>query len=130
MNAPADFRSTPVPSSASAPPGAAAEFDRIQDVVADIRAGKVVIVTDDEDRENEGDLIFAAEKATPELLAFTIRYTSGVVCVPMLGSELDHLKLPLMIDAAPNQHGAATHRLHDLRQCGAGCLHRPRRTPH
>ena len=53
--------------------------------VADIRAGKPVVVVDDEDRENEGDLIFAAAKATPELLAFTIRHTSGVVCVPMPG---------------------------------------------
>ena len=47
-------------------------------------------------RENEGDIIFAASKATPELLAFTIRYTSGVICVPMLGAELDRLQLPLM----------------------------------
>ncbi len=88
--------------SVPAPTASAVEFDRIQDVVADIKAGKVVIVTDDEDRENEGDLIFAAEKATPELLAFTIRYTSGVVCVPMLGSELDRLKLPLMMPPQAN----------------------------
>lgn len=67
-------------------------FDSISDVVADIWAGKVVIVTDDEDRENEGGLIFAAEKATRELLAFAIRYTFGVVCVPRLGSVM-HLKL-------------------------------------
>lgn len=102
MNAPADSENTSVLPFGSTPPGVVAEFDRIPDVVADIRAGKVVIVTDDEDRENEGDLIFAAEKATPELLAFTIRYTSGVVCVPMLGSELDRLKLPLMMPPQTN----------------------------
>jgi 3,4-dihydroxy 2-butanone 4-phosphate synthase/GTP cyclohydrolase II len=54
------------------------------------------VVVDDEDRENEGDVIFAAAKATPELLAFTIRYTSGVICVPMLGKDLDRLQIPLM----------------------------------
>ena len=100
MNAPADSETPRVLSSVA--PGATTDFDSIQDVVADIRAGKVVIVTDDEDRENEGDLIFAAEKATSELLAFTIRYTSGVVCVPMLGSELDRLKLPLMMPPQTN----------------------------
>jgi 3,4-dihydroxy 2-butanone 4-phosphate synthase/GTP cyclohydrolase II len=54
------------------------------------------VVVDDADRENEGDIIFAASKATPALLAFTIRHTSGVICVPMLGEELDRLRLPLM----------------------------------
>ncbi len=53
-------------------------------------------MVDDEDRENEGDLVFAASKATPELLAFLIRYSSGVVCVPMEGAELDRLGIPLM----------------------------------
>ncbi|MBE7157583.1 MAG: 3,4-dihydroxy-2-butanone-4-phosphate synthase [Rhodospirillales bacterium] len=102
MNAPDDSENHNVSSSATASSGSVAQFDPIQDVVADIKAGKIVIVTDDEDRENEGDLIFAAEKATPELLAFTIRYTSGVVCVPMLGSELDRLKLPLMMPPQTN----------------------------
>lgn len=102
MNASDESEITNVSPSAAMSSGDAAEFDPIQDVVADIKAGKIVIVTDDEDRENEGDLIFAAEKATSELLAFTIRYTSGVVCVPMLGSELDRLKLPLMTPPQTN----------------------------
>jgi 3,4-dihydroxy 2-butanone 4-phosphate synthase/GTP cyclohydrolase II len=72
------------------------EFDPIERAVADIAAGKAVLVVDDEDRENEGDLIFAAAKATPELLAFMIRHTSGVVCVPMPASDLDRLDLPPM----------------------------------
>jgi 3,4-dihydroxy 2-butanone 4-phosphate synthase/GTP cyclohydrolase II len=72
------------------------EFDSIEEAVADIAAGRAVIVVDDENRENEGDLIFAAAKATPELLAFTIRHTSGVICVSMRGEELDRLQIPLM----------------------------------
>ena len=51
---------------------------------------------DDEDRENEGDIIFAAAKATPDLMAFTIRYSSGVICAPMPGEFLDRLEIPLM----------------------------------
>jgi len=72
------------------------KLDTIEHAIDEIRAGRPVIVVDDEDRENEGDLIFAASKATPELLAFLIRYSSGVVCVPMEGAELDRLGIPLM----------------------------------
>ncbi|MGB3674036.1 MAG: bifunctional 3,4-dihydroxy-2-butanone-4-phosphate synthase/GTP cyclohydrolase II [Candidatus Nanopelagicales bacterium] len=71
-------------------------LDPIEVAIADIRAGKAVVVVDDEDRENEGDLIFAASKATPELVAFMIRHTSGVLCVPMNGDDLDRLSLPPM----------------------------------
>ena len=56
-------------------------FGDIERAIADVRGGRPVVVVDDEDRENEGDLIFAAAKATPELLSFMIRYTSGYVCV-------------------------------------------------
>jgi 3,4-dihydroxy 2-butanone 4-phosphate synthase/GTP cyclohydrolase II len=71
-------------------------LDRVEEAVADIAAGKAVVVVDDEDRENEGDIIFAASKATPELMAFTIRHSSGVICVPMPGDMLDRLEIPLM----------------------------------
>jgi 3,4-dihydroxy 2-butanone 4-phosphate synthase/GTP cyclohydrolase II len=71
-------------------------LDSVERAVADIAAGKAVIVVDDEDRENEGDIIFAAAKATPELMAFTIRYSSGVICVPMPAELLDRLEIPLM----------------------------------
>jgi 3,4-dihydroxy 2-butanone 4-phosphate synthase / GTP cyclohydrolase II len=74
----------------------AMRLDGIERAIADIRDGKPVVVVDDEDRENEGDLVFAAGKATVELLAFTIRYTSGVICVPMEGAALDRLGIPLM----------------------------------
>ncbi|MFD1937815.1 bifunctional 3,4-dihydroxy-2-butanone-4-phosphate synthase/GTP cyclohydrolase II [Nonomuraea mangrovi] len=72
-------------------------FDSVERAVHDIREGRPVVVVDDENRENEGDIIFAAAKATPELLTFTIRHTSGVICVPMEGKELDRLGLPLMV---------------------------------
>jgi 3,4-dihydroxy 2-butanone 4-phosphate synthase/GTP cyclohydrolase II len=71
-------------------------LDRVEEAIADIAAGKAVVVVDDEDRENEGDIIFAASKATPELMAFTIRHSSGVICVPMPGEMLDRLEIPLM----------------------------------
>jgi len=72
------------------------EFDPIEEVLDELRQGHLVIVTDDANRENEGDLILAAESATPELINFMIRYTSGVLCVPMEGKDLDRLDLPLM----------------------------------
>ncbi|GIH74192.1 riboflavin biosynthesis protein RibBA [Planobispora longispora] len=72
-------------------------LDPIERAIADIRDGRPIVVVDDENRENEGDIIFAAAKATPELLAFTIRHTSGVICVSMRGEDLDRLGLPLMV---------------------------------
>jgi 3,4-dihydroxy 2-butanone 4-phosphate synthase/GTP cyclohydrolase II len=71
-------------------------MDTVERAVADIAAGKAVVVVDDEDRENEGDLIFAAAKSTPALMAFTIRYSSGVICVPVTAPTLDRLGIPLM----------------------------------
>jgi len=71
-------------------------LDSVEDAIADIAAGKAIVVVDDEDRENEGDIIFAAAKATPELMAFTIRHSSGVICVPMPAEMLDRLEIPLM----------------------------------
>ncbi|KAJ1725285.1 hypothetical protein LPJ53_000512 [Coemansia erecta] len=75
----------------------AARFDTIEAALEALRSGQGVIVMDNEDRENEGDFIFAAEKATPELLAFTIRYSSGYICVGMDPDRLDELDLPLMV---------------------------------
>ena len=71
-------------------------FDDVDRAIKDIAEGRPVVVVDDADRENEGDIILAASMATPELLAFMIRYTSGVICVPLPGAELDRLQLPLM----------------------------------
>ena len=76
--------------------GSRVRLDTVERAIADIAAGKAVVVVDDEDRENEGDIIFAASKATPELMAFTIRHSSGVICVPMPADMLDRLEIPLM----------------------------------
>ena len=81
----------------SAADPAAHPFDSVEDAIADIAAGRPVIVADDEDRENEGDLIMAASKATPEAINLMIRYGSGIVCVPMLGHQLDRLGLGPMV---------------------------------
>jgi 3,4-dihydroxy 2-butanone 4-phosphate synthase/GTP cyclohydrolase II len=72
-------------------------FDPVEDAIAAIAAGEIVIVTDDENRENEGDLIFAAEKATPELVNMMIRYCSGVVCVPCAYPQLRRLGINPMV---------------------------------
>ena len=71
-------------------------LDSIERAIADFRDGKAIIVVDDEDRENEGDIIFSASKATPELMAFLVRYSSGLVCAPITGEILDRLGIPLM----------------------------------
>jgi 3,4-dihydroxy 2-butanone 4-phosphate synthase/GTP cyclohydrolase II len=71
-------------------------LDTVEEALVAIAAGQAVVVVDDEDRENEGDIIFAASKATPELMAFTIRHSSGVICVPMPADMLDRLEIPLM----------------------------------
>ena len=79
----------------------------IEDALDDLRAGKMVIVVDDEDRENEGDLIMAAEHVTPEKLAFIIRHTSGVVVAPLTGERCDDLRLQLMVDHNTESHRTA-----------------------
>ncbi|EAU43151.1 GTP CYCLOHYDROLASE II / 3,4-DIHYDROXY-2-BUTANONE 4-PHOSPHATE SYNTHASE [Fulvimarina pelagi HTCC2506] len=72
-------------------------LDKVEDAIAAIRNGELVVVVDDADRENEGDLIMAASKATPENMAFMIRYTSGIICVPMTGERSEKLNLPPMV---------------------------------
>jgi 3,4-dihydroxy 2-butanone 4-phosphate synthase / GTP cyclohydrolase II len=81
-------------------------FTHIENAIAAIGRGELVIVVDDADRENEGDLIMAAEKVTPESMGFMIRHTSGVICMPLEGSRLDDLELPLMV--ANNTEGQRT----------------------
>src|SRR5437763_11159687 len=82
-------------------------FSTVERAVADIAAGKPVIVVDDADRENEGDLIFAAETATPELVAFMVRYTSGYICVPLTEADCDRLELPPMYHTNQDKRGTA-----------------------
>lgn len=82
-------------------------LDPVERAIADIALGRAVVVVDDEDRENEGDIVFAASAATAELMAFTIRYSSGVICAPMTGEELDRLKLPPMTQVNEDRKGTA-----------------------
>jgi 3,4-dihydroxy 2-butanone 4-phosphate synthase / GTP cyclohydrolase II len=79
---------------------------RVEEAIADIGAGRVVIVVDDHDRENEGDIIVAAERVTAEHIGFMVRYGSGIICVPMEGDRLEELQLPLMI--AQNEESMGT----------------------
>ena len=83
-------------------------FTRVEAAIDAITRGEFVVVVDDEDRENEGDLIIAAEKMTPEKMAFMIRYTSGVICLPMEGARLDELQLPLMVAGPDNSEQQRT----------------------
>jgi len=85
----------------------ASGFDTIDFAIAEIAAGRAVLVVDDEDRENEGDLIFAAGLATPELVAFTVRYSSGVICVALAGPDCDRLDLPPMARVNQDRKGTA-----------------------
>jgi 3,4-dihydroxy 2-butanone 4-phosphate synthase / GTP cyclohydrolase II len=87
-------------------PGAAG-LDTVQQAIAEIAAGHPIVVVDDASRENEGDIVFAASKATPDLLAFTIRYARGLICVPMLGEDLDRLQLPPMTSDNQEHMGTA-----------------------
>ncbi|WP_422116071.1 bifunctional 3,4-dihydroxy-2-butanone-4-phosphate synthase/GTP cyclohydrolase II [Brachybacterium sp. UNK5269] len=75
----------------------AVRLDPVPDAIAAIAAGRPVVVVDDEDRENEGDLILAAGAATPEQLAFVVRHSSGLLCAPMSAARADRLRLPLMV---------------------------------
>src|SRR5436309_5846586 len=84
-------------------------FAPIDEAVAAIARGEFVVVVDDADRENEGDLIIAADKITPEGIAFMVRHTSGVICLPVVGARLDELRIPLMVaDNTESQRTAFT----------------------
>lgn len=83
------------------------DFAPIEDVIAAISRGEMVIMVDDEDRENEGDLIMAAQFATPEKIAFMVRYTSGVIVSPLTAERCDDLRLPLMVDNNTESHRTA-----------------------
>jgi 3,4-dihydroxy 2-butanone 4-phosphate synthase/GTP cyclohydrolase II len=73
-------------------------FAPIEDIVASVGRGELVIMVDDEDRENEGDLIVAADAVTQQQVGFMLRHTSGIICLPIVGERLDELDLPMMVD--------------------------------
>lgn len=83
------------------------KFNTIEEAVTDIKAGKMVVVVDDEDRENEGDLVIAAEKVDAEAINFMTKYARGLVCVPMTGDRLDELELEAMVQHNTDNHETA-----------------------
>src|SRR5438067_7040837 len=78
------------------------QFATIEEAIAEIQEGRIVIIVDDEDRENEGDLMIAAEKVTPEAINFMATYGRGLICLPMTGQRLDELHIPLMVSDYSN----------------------------
>ncbi|MCF8010646.1 MAG: bifunctional 3,4-dihydroxy-2-butanone-4-phosphate synthase/GTP cyclohydrolase II [Clostridiales bacterium] len=83
------------------------KFNSINEAIEDIKEGKMVVVVDDEDRENEGDLVMAAEKVTPEAVNFMATYGRGLICVPMVGDRLDALELPAMVSKNSDSYATA-----------------------
>jgi 3,4-dihydroxy-2-butanone 4-phosphate synthase len=82
-------------------------FSRIDDAVTAIREGRMIIVVDDENRENEGDLMVAADLVTPEDIAFMMRQGRGLVCVALPGARLDELDIPLMVETNSDVYSTA-----------------------
>jgi 3,4-dihydroxy 2-butanone 4-phosphate synthase/GTP cyclohydrolase II len=79
----------------------------IEEAIEDIRAGKLIIIVDDEDRENEGDLAMAAEKVTAEAINFMAKHARGLICLPVIGKRLDELRIPLMVQDNTSGHCTA-----------------------
>ena len=79
----------------------------IPEAIEDIRAGRFLIIVDDEDRENEGDLVIAAEKITPEAVNFMAKHGRGLICLPIIGQRLDELRIPIMVRENTSKHGTA-----------------------
>lgn len=113
-------------------------LSRVEELVADIRAGKMVILMDDEDRENEGDLVIAATHVRPEDINFMITHARGLVCLTLSRERCKQLNLPLMVGQNGAQHGtnftlsieaaegittgiSAAERAHTIRCCGSTC---------
>jgi 3,4-dihydroxy 2-butanone 4-phosphate synthase/GTP cyclohydrolase II len=83
------------------------KFNTIEEAIQDIKEGKMVILIDDEDRENEGDLTIAAEKVTPEIINFMAKYGRGLICLSLTPERVEHLKLPMMADMNTSSFGTA-----------------------
>ena len=91
-------------------------FTDVPDAIEEIRAGRMIVVVDDEDRENEGDLTLAAEKVTPEAINFMAKYGRGLVCLAMTEERLEHLNIGLMTTENTSQYGTAFCESIDARQ--------------
>lgn len=108
-----------VTDASSAPTNQRLQLNSIEEAVADIRAGKIIIVVDDEDRENEGDFVCAAERITPELINFMATYGRGLICTPIEEEKADRLGLTKMVEANTDVHETAFSVTIDL--IGHGC---------
>ncbi|QRM57926.1 3,4-dihydroxy-2-butanone-4-phosphate synthase [Sinorhizobium sp. BG8] len=82
-------------------------ISKIEDAIAALARGEMIVVVDDEDRENEGDIIVASEAVTPETIAFMMKYARGLICVAMEGQRLDALDIPLMVPQNTELHKTA-----------------------
>src|SRR5687767_15773725 len=82
-------------------------FASIEDAVAEIREGRIIIIVDDEDRENEGDLVCAADAVTPEIINFMARHARGLICAALTNERADELDLPLMTETNTDPQGTA-----------------------
>ncbi|MEG6521563.1 bifunctional 3,4-dihydroxy-2-butanone-4-phosphate synthase/GTP cyclohydrolase II [Desulfotomaculum sp. 1211_IL3151] len=96
------------------------KFNTIEEAIEDIRAGKMIVVVDDEDRENEGDLVMAAELATTEAVNFMATYGRGLICMPIYGQRLDELDLPAMVSNNTDPNGTAFTVSVDAKECSTG----------
>ena len=94
--------------------------EAIQRAVTAMRQGALIILVDDEDRENEADLVLAAEFATTERMAFLVAHTTGIVCVPLTAERADRLALPQMVEHNTDAHGTAFTVSADHRSTGTG----------
>ncbi len=83
------------------------ELATIPEAIEDVKAGKFVIIVDDEDRENEGDLAMAAEKVTPEAINFMAKYGRGLICMPVIGERLDEMRIPMMVQKNTSRYETA-----------------------
>lgn len=107
MNAAVRFEPEVAPAAPNTQADKAPGLNTIEEAVRALAAGRPVLAVDNEDRENEGDIIFAAQHATPALMGWTIRYSSGVICVPLSGDRADALALPPMVAVNEDAKGTA-----------------------
>lgn len=96
------------------------KFNTVAEAIEDIKQGKMIVVVDDEDRENEGDLIMAAEKVTPEAVNFMITQARGLVCLPVSGERLDELEIPVMVNNNTDPNATAFTVSIDTKNCTTG----------
>ncbi|MBP8819884.1 MAG: 3,4-dihydroxy-2-butanone-4-phosphate synthase, partial [Syntrophomonadaceae bacterium] len=82
-------------------------FNTIEEAIKDVQEGKMIIIVDDEDRENEGDIVVAAEKANSDIINFMATHAKGLICVPMTGDRLDELEIKPMVQDNTDNHETA-----------------------